>query len=161
MSFSDLDALLGASKGSHDTPARHPVVIIDDDPGIRKSLELLLIDRYQLTLCATAEAGVAAVNEDTCAVILDVKMGMRDGFWACNEIRKKVSDMPVIFFSAYQNLKDPYAIINEHRPFGYIAKGDDIRKLVEMLDVAVMLQAMIVTNRKLIKSIDEAQKLIL
>jgi DNA-binding NtrC family response regulator len=155
-SFRDLDAFLTRRRGHARLAERHPVVAIDDDTSIRESLRLHLGDRYQLTLCASAREGVNAVDEETCAVILDVKMPGEDGFWACTEIRKKVLDVPVIFYSAYQNLKNPYAIINEHRPFGYVDKGDDIQKLVQMVDTAVKLQAMIVANRKLIQNLEKA-----
>ena len=119
-----------------------------------ESLEFVLHDRYALTLCSSAEQGVAAIDDEVCAVILDVKMSVRDGFWACNEMRKKVPDLPVIFYSGYQNVKDPFQVINEHRPFGYVVKGDDVSTLLEMLEVAVMLQATIVANRRLIRSLD-------
>jgi DNA-binding NtrC family response regulator len=156
-SFRDLDAVLTRRRGSRGSSDRHPVVIIDDEAAIRESLQLHLGDRYQLALCASAREGVNAVDGESCAVILDVKMPGEDGFRACAEIRKKAPDVPVIFYSAYQNLKDPFAIINEYRPFGYVAKGDDIRKLVQMVDTAVKLQAMIVANRKLIQDLQKAK----
>jgi DNA-binding NtrC family response regulator len=135
---------------------RYRVVVIDDDASVRDSLQLLLNAHYDVLLCASARAGVDAVDEKTCAVILDVKMPGEDGFAACNEIRRKVPDIPIIFYSAYQNLKDPYAIINEHRPFGYIVKGgDEVRKLLDVLGTAVRVQAMIVDNRELIKRLEK------
>ena len=158
MSSHDLQNLLrspmSASADEGGEPERPAVVIVDDDPGMLESLEFVLQDNYTVTLCSSAEQGVAAIHDEVCAAILDVKMSVRDGFWACNEMRRKVPDLPVIFYSGYQNLKDPFEIINEHRPFGYVVKGDDFSKLVEMLEVAVMLQATIVANRRLIRSLD-------
>jgi DNA-binding NtrC family response regulator len=132
-------------------------VVIDDDVAILRSLELHFGDQYRLVLCTSAREGVDAVDAETCAIILDVKMPGEDGFWACGEIRKKVPDVPVIFYSAYQDLKDPYVIINEYRPFGYVAKGDDIGALTPLVAVAVKLQAMIVANRKLIRDLEKTK----
>ena len=111
-------------------PVRHVVVIVDDDESIREGLQILLTDSYDLILCGSAQEGVSSVNDDVCAVVLDVKMPGQDGFWACTEIHKKVPDIPVIFYSAYQGVKDPYRIINDHYPFGYMAKGGDIGELI-------------------------------
>ena len=153
MSFDEFDSLVNKPQGSQPPPAKHPIVVIDDDESIRDNLALLLGDRYRVTLCASAKEGLNAVDEDVCAVIVDIKMPRQDGFWACAYIRKKVPDVPIIFYSAYHDVKDPYSIINEFRPFGYVDKGDDIQKLVDILNVAVQLQAIIIFNRRLIQKL--------
>jgi DNA-binding NtrC family response regulator len=155
--FGEHDELMGGWHGSGASPAHESVLIIDDDPSIRESLTFLLADRYEVSSCSSASEGVSAVNDEFCAIVLDVKMPGRDGFWACTEIRKKVPDVPVIFYSAYQNLKDPYAVINDHHPFGYVAKGGDVQKLLDMLAAAVDFQAVIVENRKLMRLLKGAQ----
>jgi DNA-binding NtrC family response regulator len=156
-SFRDLEGLLTRRKTPNSSTTRHPIVVIEDDAASRRGLELLLGDQYQVTLCDSAREGVAAVNEDTCAVILDVKMPGEDGFWACTEIRNKTPDLPVIFYSAHQNLKDPYSIINELRPFGYFSKGEDIQSFLNSLALAVRLQAIIISNRKLIRTLEQTK----
>jgi CheY-like chemotaxis protein len=158
MTFREFDSLLKRGRSAPSEPVRHHVVIIDDDPGIQDGLAVLLRDRYHLTLRSTAQEGVEAVDEDVCAVILDVKMVGLDGFWACNEIRKRSPSVPVIFYSAYQDVKNPYTIINDHRPFGYVVKGDNVQKLIDMLTLAVKLQATIVSNRKVVESLDRMTK---
>ncbi len=155
MAFDDFDALLRQDV-ARETPAASElprVVIIDDDPGIRRSLALLLSDRYQVRLCASALEGVAAMDDEVCAVILDIKMKGHDGFWACNEIRKSQPDMPVIFYSAYQDVKDPYEVINEHRPFGYLSKDSGVRRLLDTLETAVRLRTLAIENRKQLEAL--------
>ncbi len=153
MSFRDLDVLLdaeGASAKNSRLP-RPSILVVDDDPTIRKSLLAVLKDRYDVILCASAKEGVDAVHGEVCVAILDVKMGKRDGFWVCNEIRRKHPDIPVIFYSAYQDVKDPYDIINEHRPFAYITKDGDIKRLLGAVDTAVSLYTKILEGKKLIE----------
>lgn len=155
--FGELDKLMGEETGPGASSAHESVVIIDDDPSIRASLEFLLGDRYQIAACSSASEGLNALNDEVCAIVLDVKMPGRDGFWACTEIRKKAPDVPVIFYSAYQNLKDPYAVINDHHPFGYVAKDGDVQQLLDVLAAAVEIQAAIVENRKLMRRLKGAQ----
>jgi len=156
-SFRDFDCLLPRGHEEDDSERHHAIVVIDDDITIRDSLAFLLGEHYDVAAYGSAKEGVAAINEDVCAVVLDVKMPGHDGFWACTEIRKRVPNMPVIFYSAYQNLKDPYAIINDHRPFGYVAKGDDVQRLLDMLKAAVELQSAIVANQRLLRALKDLQ----
>lgn len=130
------------------------VVVVDDDPSIRDSLTFLLGYDYNVVACASAKEGVAVVHNDVCAVILDVRMPGEDGFWACAEIRKKIPDMPVIFYSAYQDVKDPIQVINEHRPFGYISKGVEVDRLIEMLRNAVQFRAARLTAQRLLRKLE-------
>ena len=154
MSFKDIDAFLeteGAPVGRVEAERPH-ILVVDDDPTIRVSLAALLQKRYQLILCASAKEGVDAVTENVCTAILDIKMGKHDGFWACNQIRNKYPDLPVIFYSAYQDAKDPYDVINEHRPFGYITKSGDTKRLVKAVDMAVGFYCRFLEGKKLLDS---------
>lgn len=135
---------------SKDKAPRSVVLVIDDDLATRESLEFILKDRYEVILCASAQEGLAAFRDDVSVVILDVKMRAHDGFWACDELRKKEPDIPIIFYSAYQSLKDPFKIINEHRPFGYIIKDGDIKPLLDSVDMAVRIYGIIAENKRLI-----------
>ena len=151
MSFKQLDALLQQVVAAQREQAECPrIVVVDDDPGMRRSLETLLRGLYQVVLASGATEGVAAVDGDTCAVVLDIKMKGYDGFWASTEIRKKFPDVPIIFYSAWQDLKDPYAVINEHHPFGYLTKDGDTARLLDMLESAVRMHRMTLYNKKLV-----------
>lgn len=151
------NALAKRTRSGGAAPDRPPIVVIDDDEPSRRSLAFALGDRYNVILCGSGREGVAAVHEDICAVILDVRMPEQDGFSVCTEIRSRIPEVPIIFYSAYQNAKDPYEIINDHHPFGYVAKGDDLQKLVKLVDMAVRLQSIIVYNRKLIRQLKSKQ----
>lgn len=146
----DSSSKRGAPSPKDEAP-RPLVMVIDDDDATRESLEYVLKSSYELLLCASAKEGLAAFRDDVCVVILDVKMKAHDGFWACDELRKKQADIPIIFYSAYQSLKDPLRIINEHRPFGYIVKDGNINKLLEALDTAVRVYKIVLENKRLIE----------
>ena len=151
------NALAGRLRGSSAPQERHAILVIDDDKASRESLEFIFGDQYDLVMCASAKEGIAAVHEDICAVILDVRMPEQDGFSACEEIRRKFPDMPVIFYSAYQSAKDPIEIINEYHPLGYVVKGGDLQRLVKLVALAVQLQSIVVQNRKLIRRLQASK----
>jgi DNA-binding NtrC family response regulator len=155
MSFKELDALLeeDAQPLEVEEGPRPHILVIDDDETIRRSLATLFGRRYTVHLAASAQEGLAALHSDIRVAIVDVKMKGYDGFWACNEIRKVHPELPVIFYSAYQDLKDPYQIINEHRPFGYLTKDGDRRRLIEAVDMAVRLNELTREAKKLVDSL--------
>lgn len=156
MSFNDFREMMEAEGAPQTAKPRDKlphVVVLDDDVAIVTSLKMLLMDRYDLALCLTAMEAVAAVRPNTCACILDIKMKGYDGFWAAERIRRANPELPIIFHSAYQDLKDPYEIINQFRPFAYIFKDSDPARLLSSLDLAVTTHRMVLRNRQVMKKL--------
>ena len=142
------------------------VMVIDDDEGIRETLRLSLGPRFQVIACASGDEGISALRPDVAAVILDVKMNGKDGFETYVEIKSKYINIPIIFHSAYQDVKDPYEILNLFRPFGYVFKGGGLGPLTDSLHSAVeysrircenlmLIQKLQVLNSSLEKQVEE------
>ena len=98
--------------------AQSRILIVDDDPDIRKVLTLLLKENY---IVAEAEDGPSAIaymlnNPDTDLIILDVMMPGMSGIDACAEIRKS-SNAPILFLTAKSAEQD--------RVSAYQSGGDD------------------------------------
>ena len=77
------------------------ILVVDDDPDIRKVLRLLLSETY---IVAEAPDGLAAVtylkeNPDTDLIVLDVMMPGMDGITALAKLRES-SNVPVILLTA-------------------------------------------------------------
>lgn len=153
MAFQDLAELIDA-ENENDTSikaANEPrpcLLIVDDEEDICKALQILLGERYELLLCNSAESALEVLSPNVCTAILDVRLPGQHGFWLCDQIRQKYPDMPVIFFSAYQDVKNPFDIINQHRPFAYIMKGSDVDLLVRSIDLAVSLYQSLLQSRR-------------
>ncbi len=130
MSFDDLDSLLGQdtkAKTAVAAPAAklYMVMVVDDDPSIRQALSFVLKGKYNVKLCASGMEAVAVIDAAVSAVILDIKMPGMDGFATCKKLKEKFPNLPIIFHSAYQDLKDPNVIATEYKPFAYLTKGQD------------------------------------
>jgi two-component system NtrC family response regulator len=155
MRFDDLDDMepLPTTDGA-DVPV---LVLIDDDREIRSSVPLALGASFAVRTYASAARGVEAIDSDVSVVLLDIKMPDQDGFAAYEEIREKDPDLPIIFHSAYQNLKDPYTIVNDYRPFGYIVKGSPLEKLTRLLHLAVQQRQRLLRHRRLAQELAEVR----
>ena len=77
----------------------------------------------------------------------------KNGFETLTEIKKKNIYLPVIFLTAYQDLKDPLEILNEYRPFGYVIKGSEGKELQDTVESAVSYYDQINKNIFLVKAL--------
>ncbi len=132
----DLEKLVAeAGNSSH----RAVVVIVDDDHFVRNSLAIVLKSKYELRVCADGIEGVRAVDENTDCVILDIIMPGHDGFWVCKHMRKRFSNIPIIFYSARHDTGSAEDVIAEYSAFGYVAKREPLSKLLSLVERAVKL----------------------
>ncbi len=94
------------------------ILIVDDDPDIRKVLKLLLSESYIVSEAADGPSAIAYIrqNPDTDLIVLDVMMPGMSGIEACGEIRK-LSNAPVLFLTAKSAEAD--------RVSAYQSGGDD------------------------------------
>jgi len=136
---------------------KRTILIIDDDASIREALVFALRRTYKVILAQNAIAGVRAMSAEVSAVVLDIKMEGPDGFWACDQIQKSFPHTPIIFHSAYQDLKDPYEVINQHRPFAYIIKGHP-EQLFEAIGRAITLHDRLQDYRDVLDCLDKVQE---
>lgn len=77
------------------------ILIVDDDPDIRKVLFFLLKDTYFVEEAADGAAAVEyiAAHPETDLVVLDVMMPGMSGYEACGKIRA-LSNAPILFLTA-------------------------------------------------------------
>jgi len=94
------------------------VLIVDDDPDIRRVLQLLLSSSYSVHEAADGMSALEYMrhNPDTDLVILDIMMPGLSGFETCDEIRR-ISNAPVLFLTAKSAEDD--------RINAYSSGGDD------------------------------------
>ncbi|MCB1191258.1 MAG: hybrid sensor histidine kinase/response regulator [Leptospiraceae bacterium] len=142
MAFSDFDDMLHReTQLENETKLkksyRKTVLVVDDDSNILASLQLVLQEHFNSVLCNSGDEGIKVFNESIYAVILDIKMAEKDGFETYMELKKENPFIPIIFYSAYQDLINPYKLINEYRPFAYISKGTGHEKLLHTVFSAV------------------------
>ena len=97
---------------------RSQILIVDDDPDIRKVLTILLREEYSVAAAADGQAAVDYIQEhpDTDLVVLDVMMPGMDGFETCDRIRA-LSNVPILFLTAKSAEAD--------RISAYRSGGDD------------------------------------
>ncbi len=139
MSFEWFSGLSGESdvKPGASAEEKPLVLVVDDDQRIRQGLQFNLRETYKVRLCASGEEGLNALKENVYVVILDIKMPNKNGLQVYKEIKAKFPDLPVIFYSAYQNALEAVKINKEYKPFSYVDKGGQIQELRSAIERAV------------------------
>ena len=84
------------------------ILLVDDDPGIRLSVQRSLeFEGYRVTTAEDGEAAliaIAAAQYD--CVILDISMPRLDGLGVCRRLRQDGNDIPVLVLTARQQVAD-------------------------------------------------------
>jgi excisionase family DNA binding protein len=127
----DLDQFLGSSRGG---PSTQPVVlVVDDDDGLRAFLRSNLeIEGYAVREAASAEEGLAALDEEPPdLILLDVMMPRMNGWEMLQRVRERhgVGTMPVIMFSGKVDEGEPGAA-EERGAQAFIGKPFDPEQLL-------------------------------
>mgnify|MGYP006312642609 CR=1 FL=1 len=130
MAFGKFDRLHKTSEPKlAPSPVKPPILIIDDDAGIREMLAINLRRYYEVRLCASGDEGMQAVDEHVHSVILDIKMPGKDGLQVYKELKTRHPELPIIFYSAFQDLLEGARLRKEYRPFDYLHKDSNIKDL--------------------------------
>jgi excisionase family DNA binding protein len=129
----DLDSFLEHS-GQTAEPSGPLVLIVDDDDGVRAFVRANLeLEGYAVLEAASAEKGLALLEERLPALILlDVMMPQVDGWEMLRRVQERhgVGTIPVIMFSGKVD-ESSLARATERGATSFLAKGFDPQQLVE------------------------------
>lgn len=111
------------------------VLVIDDQPGIRKLLnEVLSEEGYNVVTAGNGYEGLQRAKEQKPALILmDMKMPGMDGIETLREIKRYNQTIKVIMMTAYGELE----MVNQAQLLGaenYITKPFDINALCQLIE---------------------------
>jgi DNA-binding response OmpR family regulator len=110
------------------------ILVVEDDPvnGL-VLLDYLEAHGYRVLLAKTGQAGIEAFEgERPDMVLVDVLLPLRNGFEVCFEIKRRVSETPVLLMSAvYKNVShaETYAK-NDLRAQGFLVKPFELSELL-------------------------------
>lgn len=136
--FEDLLKQFGASTEDETLePIKPSVLIVDDDESIRRGVKRTLSRYWTVTAAESGEEGIEVFKSGNFwTIILDIKMPGMSGFEVCEKINEIDSNVPIIFYTAFQNEHDIQLVLNKYRPFAYLDKGGQY-DLIETVKSAV------------------------
>jgi len=111
------------------------ILIIDDDEGMLKTLNYILVDKgYEVTACRTGSEAIALVNQRSFDIaLIDIKMPGMDGVAVLKAIKKLSPETSIMMITAYTMHK----LVEEAKKEGAKAifpKPLDIDKMIAYTD---------------------------
>src|ERR1700733_5981243 len=90
-----------------ENPSRGRVLVIDDEPDIRESLETLLTsENYRVELAANATEGLKRLEGSPFdLVLLDLMMPDKSGMQVLEEVRLRDQETPIFLITAYGSVE--------------------------------------------------------
>ncbi len=115
-------------------PEKKQVLIVDDEPNLRKILAAQLSrDGYEVLLAEDGEQGLAMLRENHIdAVVTDLKMPKVDGMTLLREALRESPDLPIIMITAHGTVDTAVEAL-KLGAFDYLTKPfdkDDVRQVV-------------------------------
>ncbi|GAB1348966.1 sigma-54 dependent transcriptional regulator [Ignavibacteriales bacterium] len=107
------------------------ILIVDDEPGIRESIAMILdYEGYQTESAENGERALAFIKDDKFdAVLLDINMPGMDGFQTLRLIKEIDKNLNVVIISAYGSL-DNAIKATKNGAFDFLEKPVDREKLL-------------------------------
>src|ERR1700691_3853532 len=118
-----------------ETSYRGRILVIDDEPDIRESLEALLSsENYRVELASNAAEGLKRLEESTFdLVLLDLMMPDKSGMEVLEEIRARDRETPIFLITAYGSVEVAVTALKRGAN-DYFSKPWDNEKLLIEID---------------------------
>ena len=114
------------------------ILIIDDEPAIRKLLSRMMeLEGYEVYQAENATSGIKQLKSRNPQVVLcDVFLPDGNGVDLVDDIKNINPDVEVILLTAHGNIADGVQAI-KNGAFDYITKGDDNNKIIPLISRAM------------------------
>src|SRR6202158_804081 len=117
--------------------AKHRVLIVDDELGVRESLRMVLKERYDVLLAVSGNAALERiVTEPFDVILLDILMPGLDGLEVLERIKEQGSAVQVIMLTATKTVKTAVSAM-KLGAFDYVTKPFDVDELQLIVERAV------------------------
>ena len=125
---------------------RRKILIVDDDPVVRKVLSTRLTSqRFQVVEASNGSSGIAlAKQEHPDLILLDVMMPLQDGIqvYAALKQDSATKEIPIIFLTALSGGLEPFKDLNPKRSYWMFGKPyqpeELLRAIQQTLDEPVL-----------------------
>jgi DNA-binding response OmpR family regulator len=106
-----------------------PILVVDDDPGIRQTVrEILDLEGYPVETAADGAEALRAVEQrQPSLVLLDMRMPQLDGWAFARAVRERGLALPILVMTAAENAR---RWAEEIGADGYLAKPFELDELL-------------------------------
>ncbi len=132
------------------------ILVVDDEPAIRESLEFLLSEaNYKVSVAENGIEGLRRIDSDLFdLVLLDVSMPDKDGLEVLHEIHQAAPETSVIMITAFGTIENAVSAIKAGAS-DYITKPWDNEKLLLDIRNGIQQRKLQLENRELKRALKQ------
>ncbi len=134
------------------------VLIVDDEPSIRRTLrEILEFEKYDVEeACDGLECLVKLKRDKYDVVVMDIKMPKMDGMDALERLQLLAPDTPVVMISGHANIDTAVDAVKQGA-FDFISKPPDLNRMLITLRNAMDKSSLITETKTLRKKVSQTK----
>ena len=138
--------------------AKHPILVVDDEPEILHSLDRLLRKEFEVVTASAASGALHILGKREVHVIMtDQRMPEMTGVELLAKVQGECPDAIRIIFTGYADIKAVIAAINQGHVYRYVTKPWDPDELQEVLRQAAAEYEEIVERKHLLAGLRDYQ----
>ena len=139
------------------------ILIIEDEPAIRRVLTKILTEESDSYIVDEAEDGIQGIekikNEDYDLVLCDIKMPKMDGVELLEAVKKIKPEIPMVMISGHGDMETAIQTMRLGA-FDYISKPPDLNRLLNTVRNALDKKQLVVENKILKKKVSKNYEMI-
>lgn len=114
--------------------AHRRLLVVDDDPVVRKTLALCLSDNYDVTTVESGESAIEVFESQSFpVVVLDLRMGGISGIETLKKLKERQEPPSVIILTAHGSMETAISAVNLGA-FNYLTKPFDRTHLLQVVE---------------------------
>jgi response regulator RpfG family c-di-GMP phosphodiesterase len=136
--------------------AKHPVLLVDDEPEILFSLKGLLRREFELFTATSGKEALEILTQHPIHIVMtDQRMPELTGAELVGRIKDEYPDAIRIVFTGYADIKAVIECINRGGLYRYITKPWDPDELVEVLHQAAAQYDLMAERKQLLRDLQD------
>jgi len=137
-------------------PARHTILVVDDEADVVKSVkDLLRLDYRVLGVTRAAEAMELLCNEEIHIIMTDQRMPEMTGVELLSTVRGEHPDAIRLLFTGYADIRAVIEAINQGNVYRYITKPWDPDELQSVIREACQHYDLLVERKRLLRELQD------
>ncbi|HXE51708.1 MAG TPA: hybrid sensor histidine kinase/response regulator [Tepidisphaeraceae bacterium] len=140
-------------------PARHTLLVVDDEPDVVKSVQDLLHRKYRVLGATSAKEALDLMErEEVHLVMSDQRMPETTGVEFLRNVRGEFPEAIRLLFTGYADIRAVIDAINQGNVYRYITKPWDPDELQTVIDEAAERYDLIVERNRLVSLLQQQNK---
>ncbi|MFC1631474.1 response regulator [Candidatus Omnitrophota bacterium] len=115
----------------------HTILVVDDEPGPRQAIQMILQDKYNVLTCDNAQEAMDVINLGMVDIVfLDIRMPGFDGVEFLSQLKETATDVEIALITGYPSTQSAIRAM-QHGAYDYVIKPFDKNKIEKVAQIGI------------------------